>query len=133
MYALLADIVLALHLALVLFVVGGLVLVLLGNALGWLWVNGWSLRLLHLGAIVTVAAESWLGIACPLTVLENALRAKAGVSEFGPSFIEYWFQRVLFYEAPSWVFTLSYTAFGAAVVWAWVKYPPSKASRSSDA
>ena len=133
MYSLLADVVLAAHLALVLFVVGGLVLVLLGNALGWLWVNRWSFRLLHLGAIVIVVAESWLGIACPLTVLENALRAKAGFSAFGPSFIEYWFQRVLFYEAPSWVFTLSYTTFGAAVVWAWVKYPPSKASRSRDA
>lgn len=130
MYALLADLVLALHVGVVLFVVGGLILVLLGNQVGWGWVNGLVFRLLHLTAIAVVVAESWLGFVCPLTTLENALRAAAGIKSIGPSFIEYWFQRILFYQAPPWVFNLGYTVFGAAVVWAWVKYPPSRASRA---
>ena len=130
MYSLLADLVLALHLAVVLFVVGGLVLVVAGNIAGWTWVNTLTFRLLHLAAIGVVAAESWLGITCPLTILENWLRASAGQRGVGPSFVEYWFQRLLFYEAPPWVFVLLYTAFGAAVTWAWFRYPPSRPARA---
>ena len=126
MYSLLADGVLAFHVAVVLFVIGGLVLVLLGNAVGWTWVNGSLFRWLHLCAIAVVVAESWAGFTCPLTTLENVLRARSGTQGMGASFIEYWFQRVLFYEAPSWIFMLGYTLFGAAVAWAWTKYPPAR-------
>ena len=131
MYSLLADLVLAFHFAIVLFVVGGLILVLVGNLVRWSWVNTLAFRLLHLSAIGIVVAESWLGITCPLTTLENWLRASAGQQGVGPSFVEYWFQRLLFYEAPPWVFVLLYSAFGAAVVWAWFRYPPSRPARAS--
>lgn len=130
MYAMLADAVLVLHLAVVVFVVGGLLLVVAGNRAGWRWVNAPVFRVLHLAAIAVVVAESWLGWVCPLTTLENALRARAGVETMGPGFIEYWFRRILFHEAPAWVFILAYTLFGAAVVGAWVKYPPARAPRA---
>ena len=65
-----ADAVLALHVAVVLFVVGGLVLVIAGNRAGWHWVNHWWLRLAHLAAIAYVAAQAWWGLECPLTTLE---------------------------------------------------------------
>lgn len=55
-YALLADIVLTLHVAIVAFVVGGLVLVVVGNLRGWRWVNALWFRLAHLGAILFVVA-----------------------------------------------------------------------------
>ena len=74
----LADIVLVLHFAVVLFVVGGLVLILAGNLIGWRWVNSRWFRLLHLAAIAIVVAEAWLGITCPLTTLEIWLRAQSG-------------------------------------------------------
>ena len=54
MYQILADAVLLLHLGVVLFVVGGLVLILLGNWLAWRWVNMLWFRLAHLGAIAFV-------------------------------------------------------------------------------
>ena len=57
-YQLLADAVLALHVAIVLFVVGGLVLVIAGNFRGWRWVNRLWFRLAHLGAIAVVVAEA---------------------------------------------------------------------------
>lgn len=66
-----ADGVLLLHAALVLFVVGGLILIVAGNFLRWSWVNQLWLRLLHLACIVIVVAESWLGFTCPLTTLEQ--------------------------------------------------------------
>ena len=126
---LLADVVLVLHAALVLFVVLGLVLIVLGNRLGWGFVNGPVLRGLHLAAIATVVLEAWVGVTCPLTTLEAWLRAEAGVAPHGQGFVEHWVQRLLYYDAPAWVFVVAYTAFGAAVLWAWWRYPPRRGAR----
>lgn len=122
--ALLANMVLLLHAALVLFVVGALPLVWIGNARGWTWVNRRSFRLLHLAAIAIVVAESWLGIACPLTTLEAWLRLQAGHAGHGQGFITFWVGRLLFYEAEPWVFTAVYSLFGLAVVASWWRWPP---------
>lgn len=124
-YLLLADVVLALHFALVAFVVGGLVLILVGNLRGWRWVNGWGFRLAHLAAIGVVVAQAWLGATCPLTTLEMWLRAQAGVGTYRGSFIAHWLQRLIYYEAPLWVFTGAYTVFGVLVVAAWWRFPPT--------
>ena len=128
MFHLAADAVLILHFAIVLFVVGGLVLIIVGNLSGWRWVNELWLRLLHVAAILIVAAESWLGITCPLTTLEMWLRAQSGsgmVANYSESFIGHWLQRLLFYSAPPWAFVLAYTVFGAFVVAVWFRFPPT--------
>ena len=124
LYQLLADAVLVLHFAVVLFVVGGLFLIVAGNLLAWRWVNSLWLRVGHLAAIGVVVAESWLGIICPLTAAEVWLRIQAGSTFYRESFIEHWVQRLLFYEAPAWVFTAVYTLFGLLVVAAWWYFPP---------
>ncbi|MBC7940303.1 MAG: DUF2784 domain-containing protein [Chitinophagaceae bacterium] len=120
----LADTVLLLHFAVVLFVVGGLLLVIAGRALQWSWVHNPWFRLAHIAAIAVVVAESWWGITCPLTTLESWLRAQAGMRVHGQGFIEHWVQRLLFYDAPPWVFTSAYTLFGLAVAAAWWGVPP---------
>ena len=81
-YRLLADLVLAAHIALVVFVVGGLALVVIGNRRSWHWVNELWFRLMHLAAIATIIAESWLGLNCPLTTLEIWLRTKARTTTY---------------------------------------------------
>lgn len=120
-WGLLADAVLVVHALFVAFVVVGQVVILAGLALGWAWVRGWRFRVAHLVAIGIVVGQAWLGVLCPLTILENALRARAGEAGYGTSFIQYWLHRVIFYEAEPWVFTAAYTAFGALVLatWAW--------------
>jgi len=123
-YRVLADAVLLLHFGIVAFVVGGLALVLAGNLFAWQWVNGFWFRLAHLGAIAVVVAESWFGYECPLTTFEAWLRVQAGDPAYERSFIEYWVQRVLFYQAPGWVFAVAYTAFALLVVAAWWHFPP---------
>jgi hypothetical protein len=128
-FQLLADAVLALHVALVLFVVGALVLVVAGNLLGWRWVNALWFRLAHLATIAVVAAEAWLGIVCPLTTLEMWLRARAKTATYEGSFIEHWLQAVLFWEAPAWVFTVAYSVFALAVAAAWWYFPPERRRR----
>src|ERR1035441_1408514 len=83
---LLADTVLILHVAIAAFVVGGLVLIILGNLKRWRWVNSFWFRLAHLVAIAAVVAEAWLGVACPLTTLEKWQNGKAS-----------WYERVWMY------------------------------------
>lgn len=119
---LLADALLALHMGLVLFVVGLLPLVLLGGARGWRWVRRRSLRLAHLGLMVFITAQTWLGQLCPLTVWEQDLRRLAGQGSYTHSFIEHWLSRLLYWEAPWWMFVAAYTAFAflVAVAWWWV-------------
>jgi hypothetical protein len=112
--------------AIVLFVVGGLLLIVWGNRRSWRWVNAWWFRLAHLAAIGVVVAEAWFGITCPLTTLEAALRARAGASVYSGGFIEHWLQWLLYYDAPAWVFTLGYTLFALLVVLAWWRFPPRR-------
>jgi polyferredoxin len=123
-YQLLANATLILHVAIVAFVVGGLVLIIAGNLRAWRWVNALWFRLAHLAAIAIIVAEAWFGAVCPLTSLEIWLRAKARTTTYTGSFIEYWLQRILYYEAPSWVFTVCYSLFGLVVVVTWWYFPP---------
>lgn len=128
-YPLLADAVLLIHFFIVIFVVGGLVLVLVGNLAGWSWVNSLWFRGAHVLAIAVVVAESWLGLTCPLTTLEAWLRLQAGDVSHGQDFIAYWIQRMLFYDAPAWVFAAVYTVFGLLVAAAWWVFPPGRNRR----
>jgi hypothetical protein len=125
-YRTLADLVLAIHFGIVVFVVGALPLIVVGNLRGWALVNALWFRLVHLVAIAVVAAQAWVGVVCPLTTLESWLRARAGQATYETSFIEHWLTRLLFYEAPQWVFTAAYTVFCLAVAAAWWRFPPRK-------
>jgi hypothetical protein len=133
-YQLLADAVLVVHFGVVLFVVGGLVLVLVGNWLRCGWVNHLWFRLAHLAAITVVVLQAWLGQYCPLTTLESWLRVQAGSGAYETSFIEHWLQRLIYFQAPFWVFSVAYTVFGALVLLVWWRFPPRRGpAKGSDA
>ena len=117
-----ADAILIVHFAFVAFVVGGLAAIWLGAALGWCWVRNFAFRVAHLIAILFVAAEALIGVMCPLTVWEDALRGRA--SEKG--FIARWIHGVMFYELAPWVFTVAYVAFAAAVAATFWLVPPAR-------
>ena len=131
-YQLFADWVLSLHVAIVAFIVVGLVLVIVGNLRAWRWVNALWFRLVHLAAIAAVVAEAWLGVVCPLTSLEMWLRAKARATTYTGSFIEHWLQRILYFEASAWVFTLVYSLFGLVVIATWWYFPPRFSRRTDE-
>lgn len=122
----LSDIVLVVHASYVMFVVVGQLLIVAGWARGWRWTQRFVFRLLHLLAIGFVMFEAWIGAFCPLTVLENALRSKAGVAAYEQSFIGHWLGRLIFFSAPAWIFTLVYTSFTVVVVLTWWAYPPRR-------
>lgn len=118
----LADALLVVHFLIAGFIVGGLVLVWIGAAAGWHWIRNRAFRFLHLAAIVFVAAEALLGVACPLTVWEDLLRG--GVRP--ESFVGRWAYRLLYYQAPEWVFTLLYAAWAAATLVTLRLVPPRR-------
>jgi cytochrome c biogenesis protein CcdA len=120
--AALADAILVVHAAFVLFVVLGLPATWIGVALGKPYAfNPWF-RGLHLAAIGFVVIETLLGYMCPLTVWENALRG----DPLDEGFLQRWIHAWLFWRAPAWVFTAAYVAFGLLVAATWWKWPPGK-------
>ena len=119
-YAALADLVLIVHFLIVAFVVAGFAAILLGRRRDWPFVYQRWFRLAHLAAIIIIVLQAWLGRLCPLTVWEQQLRSLAGQAAYGESFVQHWLHRLLFFDAPLWVFGLLYTAFGAAVVYCWL-------------
>jgi len=79
-YRFAADAVLLLHAAFILFV-------MLGGLLAWRWPR---MAWIHLPAAIWGAFIELAGGACPLTGLENALLAKAGLAGYGTGFIEHY-------------------------------------------
>jgi hypothetical protein len=118
----LADLVLVVHFAFVLFVVGGLVLIWIGAAAGWRWVRNFWFRIAHLAAITFVAAEALAGVWCPLTIWEDALRGR----HEDKSFIARWIHRIIFYNLPESVFTTAYVLFAVVVFATLVLIPPRR-------
>jgi hypothetical protein len=129
----LANAVLGIHVLFVLFVVGGLILIIAGGCLKWHWIRNLWFRLGHLAAIGFVVLESWLGIFCPLTTLELWLRGLAGQTTYEGDFIAFWLRKIIFFEGPPWVFTVVYTVFGAMVILSWVIFPPLRSPRGTKA
>jgi Protein of Unknown function (DUF2784) len=85
-YLVLANLVVLLHSAFIVFVVGGALLLLHSR-----W---WAL--LHIPAFAWGALIEFKGWICPLTPLENALRAKAGQGGYAGGFIEHYLTRLIY-------------------------------------
>ena len=124
LYQNLADLVLLLHTLFVVFVIGALIFTIVGGYLKWLWIRNWWFRTVHLVCITIVVAQSWVGLLCPLTTLEIWLRGQSGKVQYNESFIQYWLEHFLYYDAPAWIFVVVYTAFGLLVIITWVRFPP---------
>lgn len=112
-YRLLADAVLLGHLGFILFVLGGGLLVR-----RWRWVAGLHLPCAAYGA----AIEQW-GWTCPLTPLENRLRALGGEPGHASGFVEHYLVPIVYPEplspgAPYVLAVAVVAANGAAYAWA---------------
>ena len=118
----LADLILIVHFAFVLFVTGGLLLIWIGAAAGWHWVRNFGFRVAHLAAICFVALETLFGMVCPLTAWEDALRGATTET----SFIARGLHRWLFYSFPEWLFTSAYVLFALLVAATWHWVPPGR-------
>lgn len=124
LYRFLADAVLVLHFAILAFIIIGQVLIVLGGFQQWRWITNPWFRFTHLISIGIVVAQAWLGRLCPLTILEEWLRQQAGGDSYQGSFVQYWLQRLLYYDFPLWTFTVAYSLFAILVVISWFRFPP---------
>ncbi|WP_216355452.1 DUF2784 domain-containing protein [Geothermobacter hydrogeniphilus] len=125
-YLFAADLILFTHALFVAFIVFGLLLIFAGKLLSWSSVRNPWFRLAHLVAIGVVVLQSWLGVKCPFTTWEMALRERAGDTVYPGTFISHWLETILYFRAPEWVFIVGYTVFGALVLasWFWVRPRP---------
>jgi len=118
-YGILADIVVLVHAAFVLFAVFGGFLVLRWRRLAWL----------HIPAVLWAALVEMAGWICPLTPLENLLRHRAGKVIYRSDFIEHYMMPVLY---PAALTRELQMALGLAVlfinvsvyVWVWHRRRP---------
>jgi hypothetical protein len=88
LYRVLADCVVVIHAAFVVFVV-------LGGFLAWRWR---AVVWVHVPCALWGAAIEFGGWICPLTPLENALRARAGLQGYAGGFIEHYLTPILYPE-----------------------------------
>ena len=98
-YSLLADFVVAIHIAYVAYIVVGLAFILVGLERKWSWVRNPWFRLTHLAAILIVVLELIFKATCPLTVLEMKFRSLAGQPIAEATFIE----RLMYYVLSGWL------------------------------
>lgn len=74
-----------------------------------------------------MAAESLVGVWCPLTVWEWRLRARAGQEiENNISFVGRAIRKIIFIELPDWGFTVMYAGFGLFVLAVLLLVKPDK-------
>lgn len=109
----------------VLFAVGGELIILWGAAFRWKGIRNPLFRISHLVAVALVAVEAAMAISCPLTLWEYGLRQAAGQEvEKDLSFIARVVRLIVFYDFPSWVFTVLHIAFGLLVLFTYILIPP---------
>ena len=113
-----AQAVLAMHVAVILFNVFGLVAVPVGAIWNWRFVRiGWW-RVLHLLSLAAVAAQALAGRACFLTIWQDDLTA-ASVQPATPLIVR-WIDQLVYWPLPIWVFAALYAlvfAYAVALLW----------------
>lgn len=114
-----ADIVMLIHFAFIAFVLGGQGMIMIGYHRKWRWATNRVMMKVHIACVLYVVVQAWAGQWCPLTLLENRYRAAAGQEAYRSSFIRDWVGRLIYYDAPLWVFTIIYTVFGALAIIYW--------------
>ena len=118
---LVANIVLFFHFLVVIFITSGFLLIPIGYKLNWRWVTNIKLRFLHCGMMALITLEALLGIACPLTSIENNLR---GIHQ-SKSFVIYWISQIIYWDLPTDFFIISYSIFLGWTFLMWKLFPPS--------
>ncbi|OUW03832.1 MAG: hypothetical protein CBD16_02970 [Betaproteobacteria bacterium TMED156] len=117
-----ADVFLIFHLSIVIFITLGFFLIPIGYKFGWKWIKNKRGRKLHLGLIFLVFFESYFGITCPLTRIENFIRNEQNHE----SFISYWIFKLLYWNfSPSFFIGVYFLCLTWTFIM-WKLFPPNK-------
>lgn len=121
-----ADLILYLHFLYVLGVVIPIPLIILGKFFSWNWIRNLFFRKIHFSMIFIVVLESIFGIACPLSVWEEAVRKGTNQDIYTQGFIASWISRLLFFDLPPWVFTIQYLIVAFIIIELFIWISPGK-------
>ena len=122
---LVADLVLIIHFSIVFFVVFGLVALPIGYSRNYSWTRNVKFRVAHMLLMGFITLEASLGITCPLTIIENALRQ----IKYQQSFVAYWVSRLIYWDLPTYSFMILYIS---CFIWSlvfWKLHPPKSLSK----
>ena len=128
-YKILADLIVVIHFSWVLFMLAGFILTLCG----FFWrgfFDWWLFRTIHMGGIVFVSSLAMLGRYCPLTVWENALRARYDPSlVYAGSCIIHYVQKLLYPDINPLVIRAVTTFIAVFTIVVFIIKPPAKIKR----
>ena len=123
----LAVLVLAVHCAVILFNIFGLVAIPIGAWRRWNFVRAPTWRYLHILSLGLVAVQAALGRACFLTIWQDALTGGAPESQ---PLIARTVDALIYWRIPIWVFAVGYfLIFAYALGLLWIE-PPRRFGRS---
>lgn len=123
-YLLLADIVLGVHVAIILFNLFGLIAIPLGGWRGWRFVRIFWWRALHVAILALVALQAVLQEVCFLTLWQGELLRRAGQAASEAPLIARVVNRLIFWPLPLWAFAVLYVAVCLYVLLLWRLVPP---------
>ena len=123
-FTLAADALVVVHILYVAYIVVGLALILVGLRRRRNWIRNPWFRLTHLVAILIVIYEIIVKANCPLTTWEMRLRAMAGQAVNQTTFMDRLLSFILVADAPRWLVSGLYFAFGLAITLVFVFAPP---------
>ncbi len=122
LYHILADLVVAIHVAYVGYVIVGQLAIFAGALLRWKWIRNPWFRWTHLLMMSIVGFEAAADITCPLTSWEDSLRGGALAGE--GTFVGRLLHDLLFIDASPGVIRMMHVCFALLVIGTFVLAPP---------
>ena len=120
----LSQIVLAVHMAIALFVIFGMLAIPIGALRHWPLVFGFGWRFAHLAVASGIAVQKLLGQTCFLSVWEFNLLDRASLAHAHVPLIHAWAIDIMHWNMPMWFFTVLYVGVLLYIVWLWRVVPP---------
>ena len=126
-YKILADAIIVVHFLFILFMLLGFLLTIYAVLFREKFFDWWLFRSLHLLGIFYVASLSILGKYCPLTILENELRLRYGVSAvYSGSFIVHYLEKLVYPDVNPLVIQIPTVFLAIFTIVVFIIKPPGK-------
>jgi len=126
-YKILADAIIVVHFLFILFMLLGFLLTAYALFFRQKFFDRWLFRSLHLLGIFYVSFLSILGKYCPLTILENELRLRYGVSAvYSGSFIVHYLEKLVYPDVNPLVIQIPTVFLAIFTIVVFIIKPPGK-------
>ena len=137
LYKILADLVVLIHFAWILFMLWGFFLTICGSISVYvlrrendrwrLFFDRWIFRTIHMGGILYVTIMTVLGKHCPLTIMENGLREQYNPElTYHGSFVVHYIEKIIYPEANFLFFLIPTILIAVFAIVMFIIRPPAK-------